>query len=142
VCHHDVGEESKIEEEEKFIDVTQYVADIKEAWKHTFKLPRLQYSVMMQMFGGSVHAPINAFRLSWRMSLSCGRDNRPPLATGTQEEVVTGNKWNYQFELLFHLAGDVDAFLAHLLDGIQLTFVQADGREDGRVAEVGVRIRA
>jgi len=30
----------------------------------TFRLPRAQYSTMMQMLGGSVHAPINAFRLS------------------------------------------------------------------------------
>lgn len=30
----------------------------------SLRLPREQYSVMIQMLGGSVQAPINAFRLS------------------------------------------------------------------------------
>jgi len=49
---------------------------------------------------------------------------------------------SYQLELLLHFAGDVHALLSHLLNGIQLTFVQSDGRKDCRVAEVGVRIGA
>lgn len=35
---------------------------------HTFKLPRVQYSVKIQIFGGSVQAPMNAQMLSWRRS--------------------------------------------------------------------------
>lgn len=35
---------------------------------HTFKLPLAQYSVTMQIFGGSVQAPMNEFKLSWRRS--------------------------------------------------------------------------
>jgi len=49
-------------------------------------------------------------------------------------------QYSLMMQLLFHLSRDVDTLLSHLLDGIQLTFVQSNGREDGRVAEVGIRI--
>lgn len=37
----------------------------------TFRLPRVQYSVTMQIFGGSTLAPKKALRLSCRKSLIC-----------------------------------------------------------------------
>lgn len=41
---------------------------------HTLRLPRVQYSVRMQIFGGSVQAPMNAQMLSWRKSRIYDKD--------------------------------------------------------------------
>lgn len=44
---------------------------------HTFKLPLAQYSVTIQIFGGSVQAPINEFKLSCRRSRILRKKSKP-----------------------------------------------------------------
>lgn len=56
------------------IDARNMLSNLTSSFSKTsFRLPREQYSVIMQMFGDSVHAPINAQMLSCRRSFSCER---------------------------------------------------------------------
>lgn len=112
-------------------------AEDKQIISRTFKLPLAQYSLTMQMCGGSVHAPMKAFRLSWRRSRNCKNSkNENGRATCALRPETN------HFELLLQFPGNIHLAPVDFLDGEHSAPVEADRRVERRVAEIGLGVRA
>lgn len=115
-------------------------ADDKQIIALTFKLPLEQYSLTMQMCGGSVHAPMKAFRLSWRRSRNCKRSKKSKNENG-RATCALRPETNH-FELLLQFPGNIHLAPVDFLDGEHSAPVEADRRVERRVAEIGLGVRA